>query len=144
MKGIKVIDTNMENILDYGVCGYKDIKKAGYPEKINWLKDRYKEGMKIKILFSENDGTQGMIEYIPGEFCWRPVEAKGYMFIHCIFVGFKKSYKKKGYASVLLNECIKDAEKEYIKKCTLELIGKYGVEAEKSVKVCRDIYNAKQ
>lgn len=33
---------------------------------------------------------------------------------------------------------------EKIKKCTLELIGKYGVEAEKSVKVCRDIYKAKQ
>jgi hypothetical protein len=112
MKGIKIIDTNMENILDYGVCGYKDIKKAGYPEKINWLKERYNEGMKIKIIYSENDGTQGMIEYIPGEFCWRPVEAKGYMFIHCIFVGFKKSYKKKGYATILLNECIKDAKKE--------------------------------
>jgi GNAT superfamily N-acetyltransferase len=112
MEGIDIVDTNSDNILKYGVCGYKDIKRAGYPEKIEWLKDRYKEGMKIKILHSEGDGTQGMIEYIPGEYCWRPVEASGYMFIHCIFVGFKRAYKGKGYASLLLDECIKDAERE--------------------------------
>lgn len=112
MKEIKIIDTNSKNILDYGVCGYKDIKKPGYSEKINWLKNRYKDGMKIKILYSETDGTQGMIEYIPGEYCWRPVEVKGYMFIHCLFVGFKRIYKEKGYASLLINECLKDAKKE--------------------------------
>jgi len=112
MEGIEIIDTNSENILKYGVCGYKDIKRAGYPEKIDWLKDRYKEGLKIKILYSDNDGTQGMIEYIPGEYCWRPVKANGYMFIHCIFVGFKRAYKGKGYASLLLDECLKDAEEE--------------------------------
>lgn len=32
---------------------------------------------------------------------------------------------------------------EKLKKCTTDLIGKYGVEAIKSVKVCKDIYNAK-
>jgi hypothetical protein len=112
MKGIEIVDTNEDNILNYGVCGYKNIKKAGYPEKIEWLKDRFKEGMKLKILYSEKDGTQGMIEYLPGEYCWRPVEADGYMFIHCVFVGFKRAYKGKGYASQLLDECIKDAKNQ--------------------------------
>lgn len=32
---------------------------------------------------------------------------------------------------------------EKIKKCTIELIGEYGVDAEKSVKTCKDIYRAK-
>jgi len=32
---------------------------------------------------------------------------------------------------------------EKLRKCTVELIGKYGVEAEKSVKVCKNIYRAK-
>jgi GNAT superfamily N-acetyltransferase len=109
---VKIIDTNADNILEYGVCGYKDIKRAGYPEKIEWLKDRYQEGLKIKTLYSDEDGTQGMLEYIPGECCWRPVEASRYMFIHCIFVGFKRAYKGKGYASLLLDECLKDAKKE--------------------------------
>jgi YoaP-like protein len=109
---IEIIDTNANNILEYGVCGYKDIRRAGYPEKIEWLKDRFPEGMKIKTLYSDRDGTQGMIEYIPGEYCWRPVEASGYMFIHCIFSGFKNIYKGKGYGSLLLDECLKDAKKE--------------------------------
>lgn len=112
LKKITIIDTNADNILEYGVCGYKNIKRAGYPEKIEWLKGRFIEGMKIKTLYSDKDGTQGMIEYIPGEYCWRPVEASGYMFIHCIFVGFKSAYKGKGYASLLVDECFKDARKE--------------------------------
>ncbi len=53
-----------------------------------------------------------MIEYILGEYCWRPVEASGYVFIHCIFVGFKRAYKGKGYGSLLLDECLKDSKEE--------------------------------
>jgi len=108
---VEIVDTNANNILEYGVCGYKDIKKPGYLEKIEWLGERSPEGIKIKTLYSDEDGTQGMIEYMPGEYCWRPVEASGYMFIHCIFVGFKRAYKGKGYGSLLLDECLKDARK---------------------------------
>jgi len=108
---IEIIDTNADNILEYGVCGYKDIRRAGYPEKIEWLKGRFPEGLKIKTLYSDKDGTQGMVEYIPGEYCWRPVEASGYMFIHCIFSGFKNIYKGKGYGSLLVDECLKDARR---------------------------------
>jgi hypothetical protein len=112
MNTTKIIDTNADTILEYGVCGYKNIKREGYHEKIAWIKERFLEGMKIKILYSEKDSTQGMIEYIPGEYCWRPVEACGYMFIHCIFVGFKRAYKGKGYGSLIVDECVKDAKRE--------------------------------
>ena len=112
MGKIEIIDTNMDNMLEYGVCGYKSMKREGYPEKIAWLKKRFLEGMRIKTLYSHEDGTQGMIEYIPGEYCWRPVDAGGYMFIHCIFVGFKRAYKGKGYGSLLLDECLRDGRKE--------------------------------
>jgi len=111
MEGIEIIDTNADNILEYGVCGYKNIKRAGYLEKIEWLKNRFQEGLKIKTLYSDKDGNQGMIEYIPGEYCWRPVEASRYMFIHCIFAGFKHTDKGKGYGSLLVVECLKDANK---------------------------------
>jgi len=112
MENVEIIDTNVHNIFDFGICGYKNIKREGYLEKIEWLKERFSEGMKIKTLYSQKDGTQGMIEYIPGEYCWRPVEAQGYMFIHCIFLGFKKIYKEKGYGSLLLAECEKDARQK--------------------------------
>lgn len=109
MEKMGIIDTNAHNILDFGICGYKNIKREGYLEKIEWLKERFSEGLKIKTLYSEKDGNQGMIEYIPGEYCWRPVEAKVFMFIHCIFLGFKKEYKGRGYGSLLLTECEQDA-----------------------------------
>jgi len=109
---VEIIDTNLNNILDYGICGYKNIKHEGLKRKIEWLKDRFAEGMRIKTLYSDEDGTQGMIEYIPGEYSWRPVEASGYMFIHCLFVGFKRAYKEKGYGSLLVDECLNDARKE--------------------------------
>ncbi len=52
-----------------------------------------------------------MLEYIPSEYAHRPVDAEGYMFIHCISIGFKKEYKGKGYASALIDECINEAKK---------------------------------
>jgi len=59
MKGIEIVDTNAGNILKYGVCGYKNIKRAGYPEKIEWLKDRFPEGMKIKTLVCKAKMIEG-------------------------------------------------------------------------------------
>jgi len=109
---VEIINTNSDNILKYGICGFKNLKQEGFRRKIEWLKNRFPEGMKIKTLYSDNDGTQGMIEYIPGEYGWRPVEASGYMFIHCIFVGFKSAYKGQGYGSLLLDKCLEDARKE--------------------------------
>jgi hypothetical protein len=108
---IEVIDFTPSNIADYGVCGYKDVEKhIELRRKIDWYKEYYPKGLRIKGLFSKTDGYQGMIEYIPGKYAHRPVNADGYMFIHCIFVGFKNEYKGKGYASLLLHDCIKEAK----------------------------------
>jgi hypothetical protein len=115
MADVSIIDTTIENVGNYGLCGYKNMKKEGFPEKFGWLKKSFNQGLIIKTLFSEQDGTQGMIEYIPGRYCWRPVDAVDYMFIHCIFVGFKSMYKNKGYASSLIVACEDDA-----KKCKLK------------------------
>ncbi len=112
MEDIKIINLTPENITNYGVCGYKDANKhVELRKKIEWVSEYYPKGLKIKALISEEGGYQGMIEYIPGKFAHRPVNADGYMFIHCIFVGFKKEFKGKGYASLLIDECIKDAKK---------------------------------
>ena len=117
MEEVRIIDTTMDNVRDFGVCGYRNEKRAGYPEKLGWLEKRFREGLKLKTLVLDEGGNQGMIEYIPGEYCWRPVEAEGYLFIHCLFVGFKREYKGKGYASLLIEDCLEDAKK----------LGKHGV-----------------
>jgi hypothetical protein len=111
MEEIKIIDTNAANVHLYGMCGFKNIKQEGYQRKIEWLKKRYAEGLKYKILYSNEDGAVGGIEYIPGEYSWRPLEAEKYMFVHCIFIVPKK-YKEKGFGVMLLDEVWKDARKQ--------------------------------
>ncbi len=109
---VRIIDLTPENIADYGVCGYKDVNKhKELRNKIEWVKEYYPKGLRIKALISEKGGYQGMLEYLPGEFAHRPVKAANYMFIHCIFVGFKNEFKEKGFASQLIDECINDAQK---------------------------------
>jgi len=110
MEKIEIVDMNFDNILQCGICGCRNIKREGYAEKLAWLKDRFSEGLKIKTLYSAKNGAQGMIEYVPGEYCWRPVEAGGYMFIHCIWAGYRRAYKGKGYGSLLIDECMDDAK----------------------------------
>jgi len=113
MADTQIIDLTPENIADYGVCGYKDVKKhLELRKKIEWFKEYYPKGLRIKVIFSKKGGYQRMLEYIPGKYAHRPVDAEGYMFIHCIFVGFKNEFKRKGHASSLIEECIKDAKNE--------------------------------
>jgi ribosomal protein S18 acetylase RimI-like enzyme len=107
-----VIDVNEENISQYPPTYFLNPKNVGYQIKLKWLKARFSEGMKIKLLYFENDKKcHGFIEYVPGEYSWRAVEAKDYLFIHCIWVSPNK-FKNKGYGSLLVAECIKDAEKQ--------------------------------
>ena len=115
MNEFEIVEITEDNVLEYGLCGYKNIKRAGFFEKIEWFKKQRALGLIIKGLYSKKAGTQGMIEYLPGKYCWRPVQAKEYMFIHCLFVGFKKEYKNKGYGSLLIKECIKDTVKQDLK-----------------------------
>ncbi|MBC8186412.1 GNAT family N-acetyltransferase [candidate division KSB1 bacterium] len=102
----KIIDVNADNVEGSGFfCYMSKPKSEGYAKKLNWLKDRFVEGMRIKMFELPE---RGFIEYIPDEYAWRAVNAKGYMFIHCLWIVGKS--KKKGLAGVLLDECISDAQ----------------------------------
>jgi len=108
----KIIDINEENIEEYGLFCKKTKKNlAGYQNKVKWIKERFKEGLKYKLLLvkeGNKETSRGMIEYIPGEYNWRGIQADGWMVIHCLWVVGK--HKKKGYGSQLLELAIKDAK----------------------------------
>ncbi len=107
-----IIDVNEDNIAQYPPTCFLNPKNVGYQIKAEWLKERFTEGLKIKALYLENDKKcHGFIEYVPGEHAWRAVEAKDYLFIHCIWISPNK-LKNKGYGSILVAECVKDAEKQ--------------------------------
>jgi hypothetical protein len=108
MENIKLIDVNLENILEYPIKCFINPKNPGYIKKLDWYKKNILKGLKIKLLYYEKKHI-GFIEYIPGKYAWRAVSAKDYLFIHCIWISPNK-FKQKGYGSLLVNECIKDAE----------------------------------
>ncbi|MBL7110898.1 MAG: YoaP domain-containing protein [Bacteroidales bacterium] len=110
MEELKIIRTNENNIHEFGICAYKDMKQPGYKNKVEWLKKRFKEGLRYNVLYHEKDGVVGNIEYVPGEYAWRPVDARGYFYIHCLII-FPKKYKGIGWGRKLLDDCIEDARK---------------------------------
>jgi L-amino acid N-acyltransferase YncA len=109
MSDYQIIDTNADNIGTCSLCGNRNANNLGYRRKTNWLKDRYAEGLGYKVLRSEKYGDIGMIEYALGNHAWRPVEAEGYLVIHCLWVYGK--HKGKGLGSLLLESCLEDAKK---------------------------------
>ena len=110
MSEVEIIDIDSSNVCDYGFCGYKSPKQEGYRRKTEWLKQRFAEGMRLKVLSAADEGSVGFIEYIPGEYTWRPIDARGYLTIHCIMI-HKRTYKQAGYGSLLVEQCLKDAKK---------------------------------
>jgi hypothetical protein len=103
---IKLVEVGPENAAETGFfCFQNRRKEEGFRRKLNWLKKRFDEGLKIQVI---REGGRGFIEYIPGEYAWRPVDAKGYIFIHCLWVTGRK--RNVGCATTLLNKCIEDAK----------------------------------
>jgi ribosomal protein S18 acetylase RimI-like enzyme len=98
MSDYEIVDTNADNIGGCSLCGNKNANNLGRCRKANWLKERYAEGLRYKVL-----------RYAPGHHAWRPVEAEGYLVIHCLWV--IREHKGKGLGSGLLDSCLRDAKK---------------------------------
>ena len=101
-----VTEVTLENVEKTGFFCYMSARKSeGFKHKLDWVKVRLAEGLKIKMVLPPHG--RGFIEYLPGEFAWRAVNAAGYMFIHCVWVVGKS--KGSGVASHLLALCEHDA-----------------------------------
>jgi len=112
---VDIVTVDASNVDRYGFFCYKSKPKtAGYQQKRAWLEERFAEGLRIKIV-REGGKPAGFIEYAPGEFAWRVVNAPNYLVVHCMWVVGRG--KGKGYGSRLLDETIADAQ----------LLGKQGV-----------------
>jgi GNAT superfamily N-acetyltransferase len=107
-KKIELIDVTQANVAESGFFCYMSKRKSeGFRRKLGWLRARFDEGMRIKMLKLPE---RGFIEYLPGEFAWRVInDAKPYMVIHCLWVVGRS--KGKGFGARLLDECIRDAKK---------------------------------
>ncbi|HEY60108.1 MAG TPA: GNAT family N-acetyltransferase [Anaerolineae bacterium] len=112
MNNTKIISLNLDNITKYGLYCIRNPKYEGFQCKQEWLRKRFDEGLKIKILYSEEKKKiLAYIEYIPGEHAWRAISAPGCLVIHCLLAWYKQ-YRSKGNASRLIQICLEDAQKE--------------------------------
>jgi hypothetical protein len=106
-----IVQVTAENIVEHpqAIC-FINAKSEFYRPKVDWLIEQFDHDLKIKMLYVEGvKRAIGFIEYVPGEFCWRRVNAKGYLFIHCLWLNGKK-YQHQGLGGALLQEVHKDAE----------------------------------
>ncbi|MBN2409211.1 MAG: GNAT family N-acetyltransferase [Candidatus Aminicenantes bacterium] len=107
-KKVELIEVTQANVSETGFFCYMSKRKTeGFRRKFDWVRARFDEGLRIKMLKLPE---RGFIEYIPGEFAWRAVNgADHFMFIHCLWVVGKS--KNKGFGGLLIDECLQDAKR---------------------------------
>ncbi len=118
MAEYEITDVTPGNLERYDLfCKKSKPKEVGYQQKSAWFRERFAEGLRIKLLRVDEGKkdlvSRGFVEYIPAEYGWRVVNADGYMLIHCIWVVGRN--KKKGYGSKLLAACVEDARRSGMK-----------------------------
>jgi GNAT superfamily N-acetyltransferase len=106
----RLIDVDASNFDTLPCCGIKDVSHSGRQEKRCWLQGNAKFGLRAKALLAPDGEPSGYIEYIPGEFAWRGVDAGGYMFIHCVWI-YSRRHQRKGWGRLLVKACLDDAKK---------------------------------
>lgn len=109
MTPARIINLKPESVAEHNLFCSRNPRAVGFQKKQLWFTDRYKEGLRIKILKDANSKDLGFIEYLPADAAWRPVSAPGYMFIHCVFVYPRKNLNQ-GNGSLLLQLCEEDAD----------------------------------
>ncbi|MFC1553567.1 GNAT family N-acetyltransferase [candidate division KSB1 bacterium] len=109
MSDYNIITVDSNNVDEFDFFCVKNKKHPGYISKLSWLKQRFKEGMRIKLIQTAEGKHAGFLEYTPGEYTWRVVNAPDYLVIHCIWVNSNK-FPYKGMTPALLKNCLKDAE----------------------------------
>ena len=108
----EIVDVSMDNLSEHPqVICFINPKHEFYHKKVDWLKEQFNNGLKIKLLYLKGEKRPiGFVEYIPGEYCWRSVSAKGYRFIHCLWTNGKK-YQHQGLGTLLIQEVERNSEK---------------------------------
>lgn len=105
MPAIEIVDVNPSNVDELGFfCCMDHRDSPGHQEKLAWVKERFSEGLRIKMI---GRGGRGFIEYMPGKMAWRGIDAPQYMVIHCLWVVGQA--KGKGSGKALLEACISEA-----------------------------------
>jgi hypothetical protein len=106
-----LIDLDCANLHSLPCCGIKNSTHPGVIAKRHWIEQQLRFGLKARLLIDDDAKPCGYIESIPGEYAWRAVNARGYMFIHCIW-NHSKHNRDKGWGGAMIAACMRDAKAE--------------------------------
>ena len=106
----RLIDVDGAGFDSLPCCGIKNLLHPGRQEKRCWLRANARFGVRAKALLAPDGQPGGYIEYLPGEFAWRGVDAGGYLFIHCIWI-YSRQHQRKGWGRLMVEACLDDARK---------------------------------
>ena len=104
-----LINIESTSVNDSPCCGIKNPAHPGLLAKRCWLKAHLNLGLRAKNLVDLDGKTCGYIEYLPGEYSWRAVDARRYMFIHCVW-NHSRQHRRMGWAGVMIDACVEDAK----------------------------------
>ena len=103
MEYIQLTKENLEK--EHICCAISNNNDIQVSSKKAWLKDRFDDGL---VFLKSVERGKCFIEYLPAENAWNPIDAKGYMYIDCLWVS--GSFKGHGYSNDLLESCINDSK----------------------------------
>ena len=96
------------NLSDCGIGCLTNPKNQGYQPKVEWLQKRFAEGLRFLLCRDQKGKPLAFLEYVPGEYAWRPVDARGWLFVHCVWV-YPKGQKVGGLGGRMIRTCVEEA-----------------------------------
>ncbi|MFH1765120.1 MAG: hypothetical protein ABIF09_13110 [Gemmatimonadota bacterium] len=97
-----------ENLPDCGIGCLTNPNHEGFGPKVDWLRKRFEEGLRFLLFRDEMGKPMAFLEYVPGEYAWRPVDAEGWLFVHCLWV-YSRGQKVGGLGGRLIRACVEEA-----------------------------------
>ncbi|MBT8462604.1 MAG: hypothetical protein KJO44_08810 [Gemmatimonadetes bacterium] len=96
------------NLADCGIGCLTGKSHPGYRAKVEWLEERFAEGLRFLLYRDAQGKPLAFLEYVPGEYAWRPVDAPGWLFAHCLWV-YTRGQKVGGLGTRLVKAFVGEA-----------------------------------
>jgi hypothetical protein len=103
-----LVKVGPQNLPECGIGCLTNPKNPGYSCKVEWLRERFADGLRFLLFRDEKGKPLGLLEYVPGEYAWRPVDARGWLFVHCLWV-YPAGQKVGGLGGRLIRACVEEA-----------------------------------
>ena len=86
VSGIRLNTVGPDNLSECGIGCLTNPGHEGFGPQVEWLHKRFDEGLRFLLFRNEKGKPLAFLEYVPGEHAWRPVDAGGWLFVHCLWV----------------------------------------------------------